>query len=648
MGNYDEIKAAVANVIKANGDKEITGEVMRNVLRSVINSLGAGAIFAGIATPSTNPNTPDARCFYLATEAGTYVNFGAAVLNYGEIAIITNETGNWEMINIDIAQYINLFNAIPLGFFDNPSEAIARIPLPLRKGGMTLIYRDSNGVRQRVLNSAIWTQELSKWQEVTSGGGGVQLPQYITNTDVEHYGGLFKAINYRLQNVDSYPNVSLIDCSLVSVPAEGLEELEHLNVSRATHIILPKGVIIFGADDDGITQGGNGAMIQINADNVVIEGSGRSTGSETDATTLRYGEHLQEPDYTTYRPYHIYSRGHDNINVSNLNLIGQQSTRGESNRGTHKLLGAGGIYIEKARPNVVESGNTCENIRLENLYISGTYAHAIYIDTPILSMIRNVRISQAGGHGIFINRGTTITLDSVYVSSAAVGGFVLYGVTYCTTLNCVAEYSGIGFWLRSVRNVTMFSPGSEELYNIGQDPWKVNGAGTNGLGLVTLDAEENEVELPDVNADNLQEFRGTFILITGGRAINIFTPYCIDIGLNTTNTLSYPSGTGTTNRSRFVKVKDECNALAIFNPNFTFKSSVSYRPKYDIEISSAAKSVNITWNLNNSTVPITGAQYISTDGSTAAPIYDASAKAFVQGGQIIYTNIELYGQIIQH
>jgi hypothetical protein len=42
---------------------------------------------------------------------------------------------------------INLYNAIPLGFFDNPSEAIARIPLPLRKGGMTLIYRDSNGVQ---------------------------------------------------------------------------------------------------------------------------------------------------------------------------------------------------------------------------------------------------------------------------------------------------------------------------------------------------------------------------------------------------------------------------------------------------------------------------------------------------------------------
>lgn len=103
MGNYEEIKAAVANVIKANGNKEITGEVMQNVLRSVINSLGAGAIFAGIATPSTTPNLPDARCFYLATEAGTYVNFGAAVLDYGEIAIITNETGSWEMINVDIA-----------------------------------------------------------------------------------------------------------------------------------------------------------------------------------------------------------------------------------------------------------------------------------------------------------------------------------------------------------------------------------------------------------------------------------------------------------------------------------------------------------------------------------------------------------------
>ena len=50
MGNYEELKAAVASVIKTNGNQEITGQVLQNTLTTLISQVGANATFAGIAT----------------------------------------------------------------------------------------------------------------------------------------------------------------------------------------------------------------------------------------------------------------------------------------------------------------------------------------------------------------------------------------------------------------------------------------------------------------------------------------------------------------------------------------------------------------------------------------------------------------------
>lgn len=94
MGNYEELKQAVADVIKSNGNQEITGAVFQNVLLTIISTIGNGATFAGIATPTTNPGTPDQNVFYIASQDGTYSNFGGVTLN-GEVVIFTNKNGNW-------------------------------------------------------------------------------------------------------------------------------------------------------------------------------------------------------------------------------------------------------------------------------------------------------------------------------------------------------------------------------------------------------------------------------------------------------------------------------------------------------------------------------------------------------------------------
>lgn len=95
MGNYEQLKAAIAAVIKANGMQKITGNVLQTTLLSLVSNIGDNATFAGMATPDTNPGTPDQNIFYLAAQPGVYSNFGGVELT-DQVLIFTNKkNGIW-------------------------------------------------------------------------------------------------------------------------------------------------------------------------------------------------------------------------------------------------------------------------------------------------------------------------------------------------------------------------------------------------------------------------------------------------------------------------------------------------------------------------------------------------------------------------
>ena len=98
MANYSTLKEAVADVVKTNGTQAITGSNLQAVLLSIINSIGGGGyIFAGVATPSTNPGTPDQNVFYIGG-AGTYANFGTSVtVQPTDIAVFKYNGTAWEL-----------------------------------------------------------------------------------------------------------------------------------------------------------------------------------------------------------------------------------------------------------------------------------------------------------------------------------------------------------------------------------------------------------------------------------------------------------------------------------------------------------------------------------------------------------------------
>lgn len=103
MANYQELKDSIKDVIKTNGNQEITGQIMQNVLLSIINNVGKYATYVGIATPKTNPGTPDGNVFYITATPGNYVNFGNLILERGKAYIIKNGGNNeWKASEMPI------------------------------------------------------------------------------------------------------------------------------------------------------------------------------------------------------------------------------------------------------------------------------------------------------------------------------------------------------------------------------------------------------------------------------------------------------------------------------------------------------------------------------------------------------------------
>lgn len=96
-GNYSVLKDNIDDYIKQNGDGDITGQVLQTQLFAMINSLGAGYQFMGVAklTPTpTDPGSPDQNVFYVAFQPGIYSNFGSQTVADGEIAIL-KWNGSW-------------------------------------------------------------------------------------------------------------------------------------------------------------------------------------------------------------------------------------------------------------------------------------------------------------------------------------------------------------------------------------------------------------------------------------------------------------------------------------------------------------------------------------------------------------------------
>lgn len=135
---WTTLKEAIVNVIKTNGNQEITGAVMQNALLAMVDSLGKNYQFAGIATPTTNPGAPDQNVFYIAGE-GTYVNFNNLVIDFGEIGCLIWD-GSWAKQTLEIGSGGNLI----LDWNADVATTRKQVTQKLRKSGLQISYKLNN------------------------------------------------------------------------------------------------------------------------------------------------------------------------------------------------------------------------------------------------------------------------------------------------------------------------------------------------------------------------------------------------------------------------------------------------------------------------------------------------------------------------
>lgn len=97
--NYANLISSIQDVIKQNGNEEITGPILQDVLVAMVNILGAGYQFTGIVQPDDVAPTSDYKQFKIGG-AGTYTNFSAVVPD-GYIGIFLY-SNSWELQTIAV------------------------------------------------------------------------------------------------------------------------------------------------------------------------------------------------------------------------------------------------------------------------------------------------------------------------------------------------------------------------------------------------------------------------------------------------------------------------------------------------------------------------------------------------------------------
>ena len=109
MSNYNNLKTSIDANIKQNGNQEITGPILNSVLNQIVNILGTGYQFAGVATldPATNPGTPDAKVFYIANGKGTYEKFGGIEVTEDDVVVLYWDSA-WHKVATGIASQAKL------------------------------------------------------------------------------------------------------------------------------------------------------------------------------------------------------------------------------------------------------------------------------------------------------------------------------------------------------------------------------------------------------------------------------------------------------------------------------------------------------------------------------------------------------------
>ena len=105
-----------------------------DIITSMVN---AGYLFAGIATPTTDPGTPDAKVFYIANGKGTYTNFGGLEVAEDDVVVLYYDIA-WHKVATGIASN------------DKLTELVAKADIVATTGSATDKVMSQHGVTEAI------------------------------------------------------------------------------------------------------------------------------------------------------------------------------------------------------------------------------------------------------------------------------------------------------------------------------------------------------------------------------------------------------------------------------------------------------------------------------------------------------------------
>ena len=182
---------------------------LQSAITAINNNIGNGYVYAGVATPSTSPVT--GKVFYLAVQAGTYTNFGNAVVTAG-LNVLKKNGSAWsvdQVIAIDAKPTQGSANLVKSGgvlnsiiqngpAFDLSAynaqggvlatyadlsaalTALNALPADFKKGGMSMKFvlsSDNKYVQYRLMADE-FTTDTTQWA-IAEEGVYVENPEFV-------------------------------------------------------------------------------------------------------------------------------------------------------------------------------------------------------------------------------------------------------------------------------------------------------------------------------------------------------------------------------------------------------------------------------------------------------------------------------------
>lgn len=197
--SWEALKSAVTAVISANGNEEITGQVLQNLINNnLIPQLGV-LQFKGVAIPDTVPENSDAEVFYISAGYGSFSNFGLTIPD-GKTCIIFKVSQTWvfrvlfdspDSINIKSSNHqIKFPNSLVVAAGSGASQEGNTLSIPVGQIG-TGSFTGSRGIwgdnlpSQNITYSTL--DEFVVYSVFRITGSEVEIPEKLTPLIIESW-----------------------------------------------------------------------------------------------------------------------------------------------------------------------------------------------------------------------------------------------------------------------------------------------------------------------------------------------------------------------------------------------------------------------------------------------------------------------------